>query len=96
MAGKHFLAHRMIYELLVGPIPDGLEIDHLCRNRGCVNPGHMEPVTHRENLMRGDTVAAANPAKTHCIRGHPYDDENTYRYGSHRYCRACNKASHAV
>lgn len=86
-------AHRLVYESMVGPIPEGLVLDHLCRNRCCVNPDHLEPVTQRENVLRGQGVAAKNAAKTHCPRGHEYDDENTGFTGEgHRYCRACNKA----
>jgi hypothetical protein len=83
-------AHRFAYELLVGPIPDGLQLDHLCRNPSCVNPGHLEPVTPRENNLRGETFGARNAAKTHCKRGHPFDEENTYvnKRGG-RCCRAC-------
>jgi len=80
------LAHRWIYEQVVGPIPAGLDLDHLCRNRWCVNPEHQEPVTRRENLLRGDTVTARNAAKTHCSRGHllpPYEP------GKKRQCRRC-------
>ena len=61
-------AHRIFYELLVEPIPDGMEVDHLCRNRSCVNPSHMEVVTHAENMRRG---ARVRPRQTHCKRGHP-------------------------
>jgi hypothetical protein len=86
-------AHRVAYELLAGPIPDGLELDHLCRNRLCVNPEHLEPVTHRENVLRGDAPPAANVSKTHCPRGHELTPENTYtrrgRPGG-RECRACS------
>lgn len=70
-------AHRISYELLVGPIPPGLCIDHLCRNRGCVNPAHLEPVTWGENTLRGETIVAAEAAQTHCKRGHPFDEQNT-------------------
>lgn len=87
------LSHRFAYELLVGPIPDGLHIDHLCRNRRCVNPDHLEPVTCRENVLRGVSNSARNARKTHCPQGHPYDDENTYitPVGG-RNCRACKRA----
>jgi hypothetical protein len=88
-------AHRWLYEQLLGPIPPGLEPDHLCRNRGCVNPAHLEPVTHTENMLRGQTVNAINAAKTHCPRGHEYTPENTYIAppGSRtkRRCRICNR-----
>jgi hypothetical protein len=88
--GKTLSAHRVAYELFVGPIPDGLQLDHLCRNRLCVRPEHLQLVTVRENLLRGHTHAAANAAKSHCPAGHPYDERNTYRApdGS-RMCRPC-------
>lgn len=70
-------AHRACYEILVGSIPVHLVIDHLCRNRRCVNPEHLEPVTRRENTLRGETNAAANAAKTHCHNGHGFTIENT-------------------
>lgn len=86
-------AHRLAYELFVGPIPDGMELDHLCRNRSCVNPDHLEPVTHRVNTMRGETIMAANAAKTACLRGHPFNEENTYvRSDGARLCRQCRRA----
>lgn len=101
--GKKALAHRIIYQLLKGPILHGLQLDHLCRVRECVNPAHMEPVTCAENLRRGLTsqvAAARERAKTHCPYGHPYDEANTYmgknsagRRG--RVCRKCNNISTA-
>lgn len=88
--GGSIAAHRFSYELLVGPVPEGLELDHLCRNRACVNPAHLEPVTHRANTLRGDTLTAANARKTHCIHGHKFTAENTYtQWGGGRGCRAC-------
>ena len=84
--------HRYVYELLVGPIPSGLELDHLCRVRNCVNPEHLEPVTHSENMRRSPINRGAHQLKkTHCPQGHPYDEVNTYAYKGHRYCRACTK-----
>ena len=88
--GKGHYAHRVSYEALVGPIPDGLDLDHLCRQRSCVNPTHLEPVTRRENTRRGEGYTAQQSAKTHCNSGHPFDDANTYRYRGNRICRACN------
>lgn len=84
-------AHRVVYQLLVGPIPEGLDLDHLCRSRICVNPAHLEPVTRRENLLRGITLPAAEVERTHCPRGHAYDEVNTYLHGGQRHCRACRR-----
>jgi hypothetical protein len=77
---------------LVGAIPDGLELDHLCRNRRCVNPVHLEPVTPRVNTLRGNTLQAKNAAKTHCDHGHEFTKDNTYiRRNGARTCRECSK-----
>lgn len=94
IAKKNRRAHRTVYELLVGPIPDGLELDHLCRDRACVRPTHLEPVTGRENKLRSPiTLASINLAKTHCLHGHPFDEANTrlVRRGKsvERHCRKC-------
>ncbi|WP_396021799.1 HNH endonuclease signature motif containing protein [Bacillus cereus group sp. BfR-BA-01522] len=80
----------MSYEMLKGPIEEGMVIDHLCRNRKCVNPLHLEQVTQRINLLRGEGMSAENVKKTHCPQGHEYTEENTYisKAGS-RYCRKC-------
>ena len=93
-------AHRVAYELLVGPIPHGLVIDHLCRNRACVNPDHLQPVTIQTNTLRGVSRQAVHARRTHCPQGHPYDKVNTMlhpvasasrgvRY--ERNCRECRR-----
>lgn len=83
-------AHRVAYELLIGPIAAGLELDHLCRTHACVNPAHLEPVTGQVNLLRGVGFPATNAAKTHCPQGHEYTAENTYwSKKGQRGCRAC-------
>ncbi len=86
--GQVVYAHRFAYEALVGPIPVGLQIDHLCRVRHCVNPSHMEPVTPRENTLRGYGISVINAAKTHCPQGHLYDAR---RQNGDRRCRTCNR-----
>lgn len=87
---KMYLAHRVSYQVLKGEIPAPLDLDHLCRNRKCCNPDHLEAVTRRVNLLRGTTIPAANAAKTHCPRGHPYTTENTLIKPTGRDCRLCN------
>lgn len=83
-------AHRAVYELLEGPIPQGLELDHLCQITLCVRPSHLEPVTHRVNILRGSSPAAVNARKTHCLNGHEYTPETAYeRPGGGRRCRTC-------
>jgi len=84
-------AHRMVFAVLGQEAPPLL--DHLCRNRACVNPAHLEGVTHKVNLLRGETLAAANAAKTHCPKGHEYTLENTYRISGRRVCRTCSLAT---
>ena len=85
-------AYRWAYEHLIGPLSPGLEPDHLCRNPACIRPTHVEPVTHRENVLRGNSAAAGHARKTHCPQGHPYDEANTYRDRKGRKCRACDAA----
>lgn len=84
-------AHRFSYEIKRGPIPPGLQIDHLCRVMQCVRPSHLEAVTCRENLLRGETLAAENAAKTHCPKGHPYSGYNVKMDVKRniRICRTC-------
>lgn len=95
-AGRSVYAHRVSYETHVGPIPPGLEIDHLCRVRNCVNPEHLEPVTRRVNVQRGigpALLGRLNANKTHCSNGHPFDAANTYlRPTGGRSCKACQRA----
>lgn len=81
-------SHRIAYEFCRGKIPDGMQLDHLCRVKNCVNPWHLEIVTGRENVLRGNTITAACAAKTHCPRGHAYDRVNAH---GRRTCSVCLK-----
>lgn len=89
-------AHRVAYEAFLGEVPDGLVLDHLCRVRNCMNPAHLEPVSHAENVRRGEAPSRRswklNP-RSHCPQGHPYDEANAYiRPNGRRMCRACAQA----
>lgn len=100
LRGRPRYAHRLAYELVVGPIPDGLQLDHLCRVRRCVNPAHLEPVSNRDNILRGISPHAINARKTHCPQGHPYSGDNLLyraltragRICNMRRCRTCRRA----
>jgi hypothetical protein len=92
--GRQQKAHRVAYERLVGPIRSGVEPDHVCRNRACFNPMHLELVSHRENSLRGEGLPAKNARKTHCKHGHAFDQQNTRYYQRKngvmmRVCRQC-------
>jgi len=89
--GKQVLVHRVAYSMWVGRIPDGLVLDHLCRNRKCVRPEHLEAVTLKENIARGVGITAQNGRKTHCKRGHEFDKENTKVTNEGRYCITCKR-----
>lgn len=88
--------HRLSWLLLRGPVPEGTELDHLCRVPACVNPDHLEPVSHLVNLLRGETEARRRKSKTHCIRGHELTPENTRvrpRGHGQRHCKTCDRES---
>jgi hypothetical protein len=95
--GRQMRLHRFVYEHFVGLVPDGLELDHLCRNRGCANFEHLEPVTRAVNTARGTLDRGAHQRnKTHCRRGHPYDEQNTRRHTGkdgccRRHCKECSR-----
>lgn len=81
-------AHRFVFELLVGKVPEGTELDHLCRNRACIRPDHLEPVPHEVNVQRGE-AGIANSSKTHCKHGHEFTAANTYHPAGQPNRRAC-------
>lgn len=88
------MVHRVMYEAVKNKIPKGLYIDHLCRNRSCINPDHLEPITNRQNVLRGEGYAAKNAKKTHCIRGHILKGVNLYVTPSgKRNCKKCRALS---
>ena len=89
---REWKAHVFAWVEQHGPVPDGLQLDHLCRVRWCVRPSHLEPVTARVNTLRGETITAGNVLKVACPQGHLYDEENTRLYRGKRHCRACDRA----
>ncbi len=91
-------AHRAAYELLIGPIPEGMHLDHLCRNHPCVSPDHLEVVTPEENKRRGYGIARLHAMRTHCSEGHPLDGMTGSRGGDrkHRYCKTCARLKSAA
>ena len=95
--GTMWKAHRYMWTVMRGPIPKGMQIDHLCRIRHCVNPQHMEVVTQHENWLRGEACTVQNKRKTHCKYGHEFTPENTYyrtgKRGPHRVCIQCNRVT---
>lgn len=91
-SSRKIVAHRFAYESLIGAIPPGLQLDHLCRVKTCVNPEHLEPVTGRVNTLRSDGPTARHARQTHCVNDHPFDELNTYwRTPTQRECRACKR-----
>lgn len=93
---SHFLPHRLMFQQFKGKIPHGLELDHLCRQRACINPAHLEAVTSRVNTLRGEGPTAQNARRTHCRNGHEFSMMNTYHFRrpddrTYRACRECGR-----
>lgn len=96
VAGRSVSTHRIVYETLVGSIPPELELDHLCRNKACYNPAHLEPVTRSVNIRRARAVQPY-PRRSHCLHGHLYDENNTYMWRGDQHCRMCRReAAHRL
>jgi hypothetical protein len=93
VGSREKLAYAAMYELKVGPVPNGLELDHLCRNRACCNPDHLEPVTHRENILRGESLFAQQARRTHCPNGHSYTGKNNR---GERICHICIREKQCI
>jgi hypothetical protein len=92
LSGRYQKVHQMLYKYFIGTVEDGKELDHLCKNRWCCNPYHLESVTHRENVLRGDSPPAICARKIACPAGHPYCDSNTsVRSDGARHCRVCDR-----
>lgn len=93
IGGKLYKSHRVAYELVKGPIPQGMTLDHLCKNKACVNPAHLEPVSQKENVLRGTSLLALNKQKTHCPKGHILEGENLVQFRlkkfGQRVCKTC-------
>ena len=89
--GIMYSAHRFSYTYFIGKIPEGFHVHHKCENRRCVNPEHLEALTHKEHLLMGNGLCAINARKTHCIKGHEFTKQNTYiTPDNRRQCRKCN------
>lgn len=91
VGGRQLMAHRYLWEQKNGKVPDGMQLDHLCRNRSCVNLSHLEVVTCKINVLRGVGPTAQNARKTHCVNGHPFNGENLAVYKGVRRCRTCER-----